>query len=232
MHGSPGDADLQVSIALTGDPARLGNIPGGDQAHRGPASALVGAFWPALWGVYRQPGLRRRPRRGAGPWASGALFPEGAYPIVRVGPQPYGLLPTTAWTRWRPDYADPGLEVPLIKALLVLRPRHAAAATARGTTVGKDTDALLDLIADTPSSGGFRYRQAWPLELWWLAMASSGLTASWRDFAHAWTTKYPLAAQLSLSPLRRYGTREPTSHRGPARAAVRLWPKKTCPPAA
>ena len=89
----------------------------------------------------------------------------------------------------------------------MLRAQHAAAATARGTAAGKDTDALLDLIANTPSSGGFRYRQAWPLELWWLGMISSGLTASWPGFAQAWTTRYPLADQLALSPLRRYGTR-------------------------
>ena len=147
--------------------------------------------------------------RGRDPasWASAALFPEGAYPTVRVGPQPYGLLPTTAWTLWQADDGDPALEVPLVQALLTLRAQHAASARARGTAAGKDTDGLLDLIADTPSSGRFRYRQAWPLELWWLGAVSSGLPARWRDFARAWTTKYPLANQLALSPLRRYGTR-------------------------
>ena len=206
LHGSPADSDLDVSKALTGDPARLGNLPGG-QAHRAPAAALVTALWPALWGFTASQVFDVA--RGAAPasWASAALFPEGPYPSVRVGPQPYGLLPTTAWTRWQPDDGDPGLEVPLIKALLVLRAQHAAAAVARGTAAGKDTDALLDLIADTPSSGGFRYRQAWPLELWWLGMISSGLTANWPNFARAWTIRYPLADQLALSPLRRYGAR-------------------------
>jgi hypothetical protein len=207
LHNTPGDSDLDVSKALTGDPARLGNLPGGDEAHRAPAAALVTALWPALWGFTASQVFDVA--RGAAPasWASAALFPEGPYPSVRVGPQPYGLLPTTAWTRWQPDDGDPGLEVPLIKALLVLKTQHAAAAAARGTAAGKDTDALLDLIADTPSSGGFRYRQAWPLELWWLGMISSGLTANWPGFARAWTTRYPLADQLALSPLRRYGTR-------------------------
>ena len=110
---------------------------------------------------------------------------------------------------WQPDDGDPPLEAPLVKALLALRARHASSAEARGTAAGKDTDGLLDLIADTPSSGRFRFRPAWPLELWWVAAVSSGLTVRWRDFAHAWTTKYPLAQQLSLGTLRLYGARGP-----------------------
>jgi hypothetical protein len=207
LHGTAGDSDLDVSQALTGDPGRLGNLPGGSQAHRAPASALVTALWPALWGFTASQVFDVARGRAPASWAGAVLFPEGAYPAVRVGPQPYGLLPTTAWTLWRADDGDPALEVPVVKALLVLRSRHAASARARGTAAGKDTDGLLDLIADTPSSGRFRYRQAWPLELWWLGAVSSGLPAGWRDFARAWTARYPLANQLALSPLRRYGTR-------------------------
>src|SRR6185437_9281566 len=121
------------------------NLPGGDRPQRAPASALVTALWPALWGfaagqVYD---LAQGPEPAN--WAAGALFPEGAYPIVRVGPQPYGLLPTTAWSLWQADAGDPALEGPLVKALLVLRAQHAAGAQARGTAAGKDTDGLLDL---------------------------------------------------------------------------------------
>ena len=207
LHGTAGDSDRDVSRALTGDPARLGNVPGGGQAHRAPASALVTALWPALWGFTASQVFDVARGREPASWAGAALFPEGAYPAVRVGPQPYGLLPTTAWTLWQADDGDPALEVPLVQALLVLRAQHAASARARGTAAGKDTDGLLDLIADTPSSGQFRYRQAWPLELWWLGAVSSGLPAKWRDFARAWTARYPLAGELALSPLRRYGTR-------------------------
>jgi hypothetical protein len=207
LHGTAGASDLDVSRALTGDAARLGNVPGGSQDHRAPASALVTALWPALWGFTASQVFDVARGRAPASWAGAALFPEGAYPTVRVGPQPYGLLPTTAWTRWQADDGDPPLEMPLVRALLVLRARQAASARARGTAAGKDTDGLLDLIADTPSSGGFRYRQAWPLELWWLGMVSSGLPGQWPVFARAWTARYPLAKQLALNPLRRYGTR-------------------------
>src|SRR5205814_7985868 len=32
----------------------------------------------------------------------------------------------------------------------------------------------------------------------------------WRDFSQTWSVRYPLADQLALSPLRRYGTRGPS----------------------
>jgi hypothetical protein len=207
LTGSAGDSDQDVSRALTGDPAWLGNLPGGDQPQRAPASALVTALWAALWGFTASQVFDVA--RGASPagWAASALFPEGAYPAVRVGQQPYGLLPTTAWRLWQADDGDPPLELPLVKALLVLRGRHAASARTRGTAAGKDTDSLLDLIADTPSSGRFRFRQAWPLELWWLSAVSSGLPVKWPEFSKAWSARYALADELELSPLRRYGAR-------------------------
>jgi hypothetical protein len=207
LHGTPGPGDRDVSRALTGDPGRLGNLPGGDQPHRASASALVTALWPALWGFAAGQVFDLARGRAPASWAAAAMFPEGAYPTVRVGSQPYGLLPTTAWTQWRAADGDPPLEAPLVEALVVLRARHAASARARGTAAGKDTDGLLDLIADTPSSSRFRYREAWPLELWWLAAVSSGLSISWREFTRAWTATHRLATELALGPLRRYGTR-------------------------
>src|SRR5262249_27862612 len=48
LTGIPGDADRDVSQVVTGDPTRLGNLVGGDQTQRAPASALVTALWPAL----------------------------------------------------------------------------------------------------------------------------------------------------------------------------------------
>ena len=122
-----GPAAQDVSTAPTGDPARLGSLPGGDRTQRATGSALVTALWPALWGFAA--GQVWDVARGRTPaqWAGRALFPEGAYPSVRVGPQPYGLLPTTSWSTWSPADGDPPLEAGLVQALLPLRARHAAA---------------------------------------------------------------------------------------------------------
>ena len=220
LHGAPGDSDRDVSSALTGDPARLGHLPGGDQAHRAPAAALVTALWPALWGFTASQVFDVARGRAPASWAAAALFPEGAYPTVRVGPQPYGLLPVTAWTRWQADDGDPALEAPLIPALLTLRARHAASARARGTAAGKDTDGLLDLIADTPVVATVPLPSG--LAARTLVARRGQLRPARRPGGSSpgpWPARYPLASQLGLSPLRRYGTRG-TSRRGraPARA--------------
>jgi hypothetical protein len=207
LHATAGETDADVSGALTGDPGLLGPLPGGDSEHRQEASALVTVLWPALWGFAA--GHVWNVARGAEPaaWARGALFPEGPYPTLRVGSQPYGLLPTTSWQRWERDADDPGLEVPLVNGLLRLREGHAERARARGTVADGSVDKLMDLIGQTPTSSRFRYRLAWPLELWWLAIAASGLRQPWRTFASAWNDAHPLVGRLQLDHIRRYGTR-------------------------
>lgn len=199
--------DADVSRALTGDARALGNLPGGDRVHRAPASALVTAVWPALWGFAA--GQVFDVARGAAlpRWAAGALFPEGAYPTLRVGPQPYGLLPATTWRSWEPAAGDPSFEASLVRALAQLGDRQAQSARARGTVADKDTDGLLELIADTPTSSHFRYRHTWPLELWWLATVAAGVPRPWPELHRAVSDRYPLAADLQLTTLRRYATR-------------------------
>ncbi len=109
LQGAAGDADADVVAALTGDPRRRsGTCRAATRRSGAPASSLVTALWPALWGFAAEPGVRRR----AGPGARRAGRPrrssrKAPIPIVRVGPQPYGLLPTTAWTLWQPDDGDP-----------------------------------------------------------------------------------------------------------------------------
>lgn len=205
LQTPPGGADRDVSAALTGDPKRLGNMPGGEDWHRQKSSALIGALWPALWGFAagRMFELQSGPETVS--WAAQCLFPEGAYPGVRIGSLPYGLLTTTAWSQWQPADGAPGFETPMIDALLKLRKRHADGARRRGTAVGKSTEELLDLIGDTPSSSQFRYRRAWPLELWWTAMIAAGVDRRWRRLKEDWSSRYSLLDDLKVRPVRRYG---------------------------
>lgn len=202
-----GDTDRDVSAALTGDPARLGNMPGGDRPHRAPRSALTDVVYPALWGFAAEAVFDLVRGRAPAAWAARAMFPEGAYPPLRIGPQPYGLVPATAWSEWAPAADEPSFEAPLLQGLVQLRRRHAGAARARGTAAGQGTDGLLDLIADTPTSPRLRYRHAWPIELWWLGMVGAGVPQRWRDLPAMWSERYPLADRLGLRPARRYGAR-------------------------
>ena len=161
--GQPGAE--AVSLALTGRPDAITPLPGGD-FHDGPVnSAMVSALWSVLWGHALKDvwGLGGRAFE-LGQWAAASLVPEGAIPTVRVGDQPYGVLPATSLSRWTAAAGDAAIEAHLAPALAALRHRAAAAAEAAGTAVGADTGKLLELIGRVPLSRGYAWRWMLPLE--------------------------------------------------------------------
>ncbi|MER5423919.1 hypothetical protein [Streptosporangium roseum] len=199
--------DRLVSLSLTGEQDLLGNLPGPSEPQRAQGSAMVKGLWPALWGfagqdVWGMPG----DTRAAASWAATALFPEGPLPAVRVGSQPYGLLPVTALDHWQAAPGDPPVEESMRQALLELRESYRAAAESRGTVVGATGDKLLDLIGHVPTSPLFRHRRAWPLQLWWLTLLLLAFGVRWPDLDLAWRNRYGTADRLGLTPARRYGT--------------------------
>ncbi len=79
-----------------------------------------------------------------GLWAAENLVPEGPLPSMRVGDQPYGLLPATSLRRWRAAAGDPAIEarlVPLVRELV----DHWAAAAER-QAAQRPADALRRLV--------------------------------------------------------------------------------------
>lgn len=201
------ESDRAVSASLTGDPDLLGNLPGPSEPHQSLSSTLVSALWPALWGfagsdVWAVPDGTY----SAGAWAPHALFPEGPFPTLRIGTQPYGLLPASSLAGWVATPKDPAVEAAMQKAMIELRAAYVAAAEKRGTVVGASTEKLLDLIAQVPTSSVFRHRQAWPLELWWLVLVLLGFGVPWKDIDQAWSRRHSLSDVLGLHPARRYGT--------------------------
>lgn len=209
LRAPAAETDRRVSSALTGDPDLLGNLPGDAEPHAAWSAALVGGLWPALWGFAGDDVWGFVPGTSdAAAWAPHAVYPLGPFPSVRVGSQPYGLLPATALRRWRPGPADPALEQPFLKPLAPLLDLWRAAAERRGTveTAG-DASALLDLLAALPASVGYRQRRAWPLELWWIFALLVGSFVPWADLHAAWRRKYGrLAGRLGREPVRRYGS--------------------------
>ena len=90
-------------------------------------------LWPALWGhtladVF---GLGQDAEELAG-WAGDNLHPAGPYAALRVGGQPYGLLPTTELAAWKPAPGDPPVEAPLPSALAAAGAHWARAAEQGG----------------------------------------------------------------------------------------------------
>jgi hypothetical protein len=150
------DAATQLSTAvvlrgLTGriDASALPML-GGDLDYFAPGSLSVQGLWPVLWGRFL------RDVTGAGAtevslarWAMRHLAVEGPRPAFRVGAQPYGLLPTSAFAAWIDEPADPLASIESTIRTWALRWRAGAAAaarTARGQTAGTDARGLLDVL--------------------------------------------------------------------------------------
>ena len=124
---------------------------------------------------------------------------------MRIGPQPYGLIPATAPSRWVAAPGDPAPDFvwPPHWSRAV---RLAGRAPGPGGRPGRTTEELLDLIADTPTSSRFRYRRAWPLELWWMGMVgwrSPRRLAAVRRAMAAAATRWSRPRPAPGPPLRR-----------------------------
>ncbi|MEU7867126.1 hypothetical protein [Dactylosporangium sp. NPDC049140] len=155
--------------ALGIDPATLGGVPNADRTDERDARAANVALWPATWGAYLRTALH--PALSAETVAQTRAFfvrhvsGRGPVPAVRIGRQPYGILPTTAFSRlaW-PAAATHrrGLHQVLTAAAQDWR-----AATARVARLGAGGDPhqlLLDILALHPTSAEYHQRYAQSVE--------------------------------------------------------------------
>ncbi|GAA2430313.1 hypothetical protein GCM10010191_49840 [Actinomadura vinacea] len=152
------------------DPAVLAGVPNAEGTDRRDARAAHTALWPATWGYYLHSLLHgvlgdeqiAQTRRFFLDHVSG----RGPLPAVKIGRQPYGILPTTVFSRlaW-PDTAKHR------KALNVVL--TAAAKDWRDALVhvthldGPDDDPhqkLLDILALHPTSAEYHQRYAQSVE--------------------------------------------------------------------
>jgi hypothetical protein len=203
------DSVRQLSRALTGDALVLGPMPGEYPPRRYWTRELVAGLWPALWGSALSDAL------GLGnlveyvaAWAADNVEPLGPLPVLRVGSQPYGVLPTTSLSLWRAAEGDPVVEAVLRGHLIDLRGRWARAAeAARGTVEGTDADGLVDLLAHPPISPGYAVRTLHPMELWLLSLIATGHRMNWRPLLDRWQEAVPTSLTLGIRPKRRYSAR-------------------------
>jgi len=132
--------------------------------------AMMMALWPALWGHW----LRDLWQTGddayrAGVWMSENFFPEGPLPPLRIGDQPYGLLPVTSLHGWTvapavvPEVkAQRAVELNMARALAELRDRWAEVAQARNSVVGKTTSEFMELLGRDALSRDYLVRSFLP----------------------------------------------------------------------
>ena len=153
LHVNPAQqmSSAVVLAALTGRVAADAlPMAGGELDYFGPGSLAVQGLWPVLWG------RALRDVIGAGPnettlarWAIRNLAVEGPRPAFRVGEQPYGLLPTSAFGAWvaAPNDDLANVEARIREWALPWRIGAAAAArAARGRVHGADIPDLLDAV--------------------------------------------------------------------------------------
>jgi hypothetical protein len=165
---APGSAAAQIASALGIDPSTLAGIDGGGRDEQVLPAAVNAAMWSASWGTFLDRTVSSLPNGGLDDLArerTRTTFIErvrgrGPLPALRVGSQPYGLLPVSDLSRnWVPSAADPS-EAGLV--LLLLRIRRiwsggvdAVPVLSRG---GPVDDTLLQLLGSAPLSLGLRVR--------------------------------------------------------------------------
>jgi hypothetical protein len=161
---------------------------GGELDYYGPGSLAVQGLWPALWGhVLRDVIGMGGEEIALARWAIQNLSVEGPRPAFRVGEQPYGLLPTSAFDDWLEAPADPlaSIEARIVAWALPWRARSAATArTARGRVAGADTRGLLETLgvhAPTRHWNARAVADLYELQAFHLTSGTPPLDTSWDD---------------------------------------------------
>ncbi|HEX6886541.1 MAG TPA: hypothetical protein VF143_00430 [Candidatus Nanopelagicales bacterium] len=162
---APSAASTQSILRALGLPdADLGDLPGA-----GVDDALIAAvsrtLWPATWGYWLTQfvglgagGLDRADCDWAGEHAAAYVRPGGPWPALRVGRQPYGLLPTTSLTRFQGDARETRLGA--ILAGLVATGWRPALGEAARVGRGDPGEDLVDVLRLDARSGAVTLRRA------------------------------------------------------------------------
>jgi hypothetical protein len=155
----------RLARALNIPPALLAHIRGADGGLDEQAAAMNEALWPSTWGYYLEQIVT-----GAVPTPD-TLLPiardhfqqhvraRGHFPIVRVGRQPYGLLPVCFSTNWKP-LEGRALDQPLASLLARMRStwENSLANVPRIPGAADSEAALVTLLGMTPSSESYAAR--------------------------------------------------------------------------
>lgn len=153
--------------------ASLATVPGADDRRNQVEAALIDALWEATGGYYATEMLE--------PLGSDALTaalrdhaarhlrPSGPLPLIRVGPQPYGVLPVVA-PSFEPAPGDAGARViaTLGSTLKALWTNLTGKVPQLGR-VGEQTDVdeiMLDLLQRTPVPWTLRWREMMAAPQW------------------------------------------------------------------
>ncbi|MFJ9460721.1 hypothetical protein ACIRST_37325 [Kitasatospora sp. NPDC101447] len=155
------------------DPADLAGMPNADGTDQRDARAADTALWPATWGYHLQttlhPILSRAVVDRTRQFYLRHVSGRGPVPAVRIGRQPYGILPTTAFSRlaW-PDTAATATHRRGLHTVLQAAAADWQTAAAKVAHLGGRADDahqhLLDILALHPTSAEYYQRYAQSVE--------------------------------------------------------------------
>jgi hypothetical protein len=152
----------RLARALGIGPSLLAHVRGADGNQEEQARSINAVLWPATWGYYLDQIVT-----GAVP-APESILPaarshfvehvraRGHFPILRIGRQPYGLLPVLWSAQWAPLEGRP-IDATLHNLLNRLRPTWEAS-VANVPVVSGTADpeaALVSILGMSPSSGSY-----------------------------------------------------------------------------
>lgn len=207
----PGDQMATRSV-LTGLTGRLAPtaLPmlGGGLDYYAPSALAVEGLWPVLWGrVLRDVIGIGETEITLARWARWNLSPEGPHPAFRVGEQPYGLLPVSAFNAWVATPLDDhaSIEQHILAWTRPWRSKAAAAArAARGSVIGADTQELLDTLGIHAPTRHWNARASadlYDVQALRLMFGMPPLDTSWdRNTAHAFRGAPSLTAPIGRAP--------------------------------
>lgn len=140
------DASAAIIDLLSGGKAPSVPLLGGDGDLPRFDLEVVRGLWPLLWGqAIRDMAGAGGNENAALEWARDYLRPQGPYPAIRIGEQPYGLLPIVPLA----DYTSPlEIEQRLAHWAGEWRNEAARAASSAGNVVGADTPRLVELLGE------------------------------------------------------------------------------------
>jgi hypothetical protein len=163
--------DGRQLVELLGiDPGVLAGMPNADGTDQRDARAANTALWPATWGYFLQTALH--PLLGPAAVAATREFflryvsGRGPLPVVKIGRQPYGILPTTAFSRL--THPDTALHRRALNRVLTEAGNDWAGLAEQVPHLGNGADdahqQLLDLLALHPTSAEYHQRYAQSVE--------------------------------------------------------------------
>ncbi|SFS14085.1 hypothetical protein SAMN04487846_2844 [Microbacterium sp. cf046] len=167
---STGNAGRTATALGLADSA-LGHLPGADDDTERLAGAVQAALWPSTWGYYLTQFVGLRAGRLSVEdleWVRGFSLrwvrPGGPLPAIRIGRQPYGVLPVTSLHRLAAtDDADEARSARLRTLLVDLRESVWRPALGDVPRIGRGTDPnaeVIDILRTDAPGNDFAIRRA------------------------------------------------------------------------